>query len=357
MTKNRTWIGVVVVAALAVIIVLVLVVFKPKAGEEAEVEANMAVHTGRVVKMTLHRYVAAYGQVMPQPAGPGLVPADSEIASPVAGVVARVLCVEGQRVAKGAVLFELDDRVALVAVEKARKALDVAQAAFDRQEELLPVEGTSRKAYDEAKGQRDSARGDLAAAETGLALLRIQAPLDGTVVLINSEPGEAVESNTVLAKIIDLNRLIVQAAVPGGEAGALRAGQDAELEGTSTRGGVVYVGSAIDDKTGTIPVRVSFPAGTSLRAGEFLSVRIVSEEHKDVLAVPEKAVVAKTVGGTEGAIVLVQGEKAVHLPVTIGLREGGWVEVKGEGLKEGTEIVTDDAYAVPDEPTKVHTIK
>jgi membrane fusion protein (multidrug efflux system) len=357
MTKNRAWIGLIVLVALAAIIFLVLVVFKPKPAEEEGFETNMAVHTGRVVRMTLRRSVTAYGQVAPQPAGPGQAPADSEVASPLAGVVARVLVIEGQRVAKGTVLFELDDRVAKVAVEKAQKALAVAQAAFDRQEELLPVEGTSRKAYDEAKGLRDAARGDLAAAETDLALLRIQAPLDGTVVLINSEPGEAVETNTVLARIIDLGRLVVQAAVPSREAGSLRAGQKAEFEGSAAPGRVIYVGSAIDDKSDTIPVRVSLPPGTAYRPGEFLSVRVVSEEHSDVLAVPERAVMANTVGGTEGTIVLVKGEEAVHLPVTIGLREGGWVEVRGEGLKEGTEIITDDAYAVPAEPTKIHVIK
>lgn len=356
MTKNRTWIVVVVLAGLALLI-LALIVLKPKAGEEAEAEANMAVHAGKVARMTLHRLVTVYGQVMPQPAGPGQVPADSEVASPMAGVVGRVLCVEGQRVTKGTVLFELDSRLAEVAVDKAQKALAVAQAAFSRQEELLPVEGTSQKAYDEAKGTRDAARGDLAEAETNLALLHIQAPLDGTVVLINSEPGEAVEANTVLAKIIDLGRLVVQASVPSREAATLQAGQRAEFEGTSASGRLVYVGAAVDDKTDTLPVRVSLPAGTNHRPGEFLSVRIISEEHKDILAVPERAVVADTVGGTKGTIVLVQGDKAVHLPVTIGLREGGWVEVQGQGLKEGTEIVTDDAYAVPAEPTRIHIIK
>lgn len=357
MAKSRTGIIVAVVVAALLVAVVLIAFLKPKGEEEKEVEANMAVHTGAVARMTLHRVVSAYGQVMPQPSGPDQAPADSEVASPTAGVVGRILCVEGQRVTKGTVLFELDTRLAEVAVEKARKALVVAQAAFDRQKELLPVEGTSPKAYQQAQGELDAAKGDLAAAETGLALLRIQAPLDGTVVKINSEPGEAVEANTVLAKIIDLGRLVVEAQVPSREAISLKPGQQALFESVAAPGRVVYVGSAIDDKTDTVTVRTSVPPAAGFRPGQFLNVRLVSEERPNVLAVPERAVIANTVGGTEGAIVLVQGEQAVHKPVTIGLRENGWVEVQAEGLKEGMVIVTDDAYAVPQEPTKVHIIK
>ena len=65
---------------------------------------------------------------------------------------------------------------------------------------------------------------------------------------------------------------------------------------------------------------------------------------------------ADTVGAETGLIVVVEGEKALRKPVKLGLREGGLVEVEGEGIKEGQVIVTEDAYAVPDK-TKVHVFK
>jgi len=356
MSKRRTgvWIAVVVVAVLAVVLIAV---FKPKGGGEEETPANMAVHAGTVTKATLHRFITAYGAIMPEPAAPGRVPADAEVASPVAGIVAHIDCVEGQRVTKGTVLFRLDSRVAEVALDKARKAQAFAEANFDRQNKLLPVEGTSKKAYDEAKQQLNAAQADVAAAETDLALLHIQAPLDGTVVQINSEPGEAVELNSIMAKIVDLGRLVAAVNVPSGEAVSLKTGQTALLDTGAVSGIVAYVGSQVDDKTGTVPVRVAIPTSAGLHPGQFLSVRIIADQHKDCLAVPEKAVVADTVGGSTGWIVLVAGDKAVRKPVTIGLREGGLVEVAADGLKEGQAIVSDDAYAVPAEPTVIHIIK
>ena len=355
MSKRRTLISVILLVAAAVAVIVLLKIVGPKANGE-ESAADMAVHVGTISRATLHRFVTAYGAVEPEPAGMGRVPADSEVASPVAGIVAHIDCVEGQSVAKGTVLFRLDSRVAEVAQEKAKKALAFAEENFDRQKKLLAVEGTSKKTYLEAEQQLAASRSEIASAETDLALLRIEAPLAGTVVKINAEPGEAVELNTVLAKIIDLGRLVAAVNVPSREAALLKIGQPAHFDGGASENGVVvYVGSQVDDKTDTIPVRISVPSGAAFHPGQFLSARIVCEERAGCLAVPENAAIIDTVGGETGVIVLVEGDKAVRKPVKFGLREGGLVEVRAEGLKEGMAIVTEDAYAVPGN-TKIHII-
>ena len=357
MSNRRTLISVITLVAAAAAVIFLLKIVGPKAGGEGdEPVADMAVHVGTISRATLHRFVTAYGVVEPEPAGIGRVPADSEVASPVAGIVAHIDCVEGQRVAKGTVLFRLDSRVAEVAREKAKKALSFAEEYFDRQKKLLAVEGTSKKTYLEAEQQLAAARIDLSAAETDLALLRIEAPLAGTVVKINAEPGEAVELNTVLAKIIDLGRLVAAVNVPSREAALLKIGQPAHFDGgVSETGVVVYVGSQVDDKTDTIPVRISVPSVAAFHPGQFLSARIVCEERAGCLAVPENAAIVDAVGGETGAIVLVEGDKAVRKSVKFGLREAGLVEVQAEGLKVGMAIVTEDAYAVPGD-TKIHII-
>ncbi len=357
MINRRTLVIIIVFALVAVAAVLVFKIVRSKAGGEGEaVEADMAVHVGKISRATLHRFVTAYGAVEPEPAGPGRAPADSEIASPVAGVISHIDCVEGQKVAKGAVLFRLDSRVAEVAFEKAQKTVDYAEKNFERQKKLLPVEGTSVKSYQEAEQELASARNELAAAATDLALLKIQAPLAGTVVKINTVPGEAVELNTVLAVIIDLNRLVVTANVPSREAPEIKLGQPGRFGSAAVEGTVVYVGARIDDKTDTVPVRISVPAAAGVNPGQFLTVRVTSGVHPDVLAVPETSVIADFVGAETGQIVVIDGEKGVRKKVTLGFREAGLVEIAGEGLKEGQVIVTTDAYAVPD-GTKIHIVE
>ena len=343
-------------AVLALLVVIVLKLTGSKTGEESEeIAADMAVHVGTISRATLHQAVLAYGTIEPEPAAPGRSPAEAEVASPVAGILAHIDCSEGQKVAQGTLLFRLDSRIADVTYEKAKKTITFAAENFARKKKLLAIEGTSQKDYQEAEQQLNTAHSELAAAETDQALLRITAPLAGTVVKINSKPGESVELNTVLAKIIDLGRLIAAVSVPSSETAPLKVGQAARIEPDIT-GVVVFVGAHIDLQTDTMPVRISVPAHAGFHPGQFVSVRIVCAEHPSCLAVPEAAVISDFAGGDSGFLVLVDGDKAVRKPIKIGLRESGLVEVTGEGLKEGQTIVTEDAYAVPD-ATKIHIIK
>ena len=139
-----------------------LVWFRPiqEPAEDKKPEAEVPVHVGTITRATLRRYVTAYGMVEPDPK------ASARVASPVAGVVADVNCVEGQRVEKGALLFQLDSRAADVAQAFAEKSVE-------RQQKLAKVEGTSQKALQDAEQA-------LAAARTQQALLRIESPTDGS---------------------------------------------------------------------------------------------------------------------------------------------------------------------------------
>ena len=111
-----------------------LVWFKPAKSEEAEKkpETEVPVQVGKLKQVTLHGYVTAYGTVEPEPAGERPA-ASARVVAAVAGVVTEVKCVEGQRVEKGAVLFQLDPRAADVAVDFAEKTLErAAEAGPDR---------------------------------------------------------------------------------------------------------------------------------------------------------------------------------------------------------------------------------
>ena len=343
-------------AAAVLAFIIVGKVAGPKTGEGGdEIVADMAVHVGRIERATLHQFVTIYGTVQPEPAVPGRPPAGAEVASPVAGNLSRIECVEGQKVAKGKTLFRLDSRIADISLSKAIKAEAFARGNFDRQGKLLAAEGTSQKNYLEASQQLSAARSERAAAEADLALLRISSPLTGTVIEINRRPGEAVELNTMLARVVDLDRLVAMVNVPSREVVLLRVGQMAKFEGGAA-GAVNFIGVRIDDRTDTVPVRISVPPSARFRPGQFVAASIACVEHAGCLAVPETAVVSDFAGSDTGFLVLVKGDQAVRRSIRIGLREAGLAEVAGDDLKEGLLIVTEDAYAVPD-GTKIHILK
>lgn len=321
-----------------------LVWFKPAKPEEPETPPNtdVPVHVAKITRATLRGYVTAYGTVEPEPAGERPA-ASAHVSAFVPGVVTQVKCVEGQGVEKGVVLFQLDARAADVAVDFAEKTLE-------RQRKLVQVEGTSQKALQEAEQQ-------LAAARAQQALLRVQAPLAGTVVRVNVKPGEAVDLTSVLAEVVDLDRLVVSANVPSPELAALKLGQPVEVLADKTvspvTGTLTFIGSEVDPKTGSALVRAGLPAHSGLRPGQFVTARIVSVEHKDRLAVPVESVVKDAEGST--VISLVQGDQATQKAVRAGLRDGGLIEVEADGLEPGMTVVTQGAYALPKE-TKVRVL-
>jgi membrane fusion protein (multidrug efflux system) len=326
------------------------------ADEEAAAPTDVAVHVGKVTRETLRAWVSAYGVVEPEP--PGVRPtAGARVSPSTPGVVTRVACAEGQRVEKGQLLFQLDPRTADVAAEKARHAAEYARTTLERQRKLIDVEGTSRRQLLEAEQAVAAAESDLRAAETQQALLRVVAPLAGTVARIAVKAGDGVDLTTTLAEIVNLDRLVVSAGVPSAELGPLRAGQAAEVRGDEPSaviaGTVASIRPEVDPATGTALVRVAVPPGSGLRPGQLVTVRIASEERKDRLTVPAVSVV-KDAQGRE-VIALVANGVARQVPVKSGLRDGGRAEVEGEGLREGLTVVTEGAYALPAE-TKVHVL-
>jgi membrane fusion protein, multidrug efflux system len=355
MNRRRATIGIVVLA-LIVIVTLIVRRVMGTGPEEGDVVTDVAVHVGTVSRATLRRYVTAYGYVEAAPATASRPAAGALISTFVGGVLTAIDCVEGSQVTRGKVLFHLDSRMAQVAVQKAQQEVDFAEKAFGRQQALVSSDGTSQRALQEAQQRLDDARSNLASAETELAYLNITAPITGTVTRLDARVGQFVDANTALAEVVDLNRLVVAAAVPVREAGGLRIGQPVLIgtDSTALHGSLAVVGRDVDMGTGTYRVQASIPSGSGHTPGQFMEVRIVTEEHPDVLVVPEVSLVTRT--GEGSWIMVVDGDQAVRRPVMVGLREAGLVEVSGEGISEGTTLVTLDAYSLPAE-TRIHIVE
>jgi len=288
---------------------------QPKALGETEV----AVHVGKISLATLRHGVTAYGTVEPEPGAADKAPASAQIKSPAAAIVSDVNCFEGQQVEKGQTLFTHNN--------------------------IRKPDGSVEP-----------------------ALLKITAPLSGTVVYVNVRPGEVTdpETQTPLVEVVDLNRLIIAANVPSSQMSALKVGQtveivpqQAEVHDTSATaetavpspapvtltGTVTLIEDRVDPKTDMGPVDISAPAEAGLRPGQFVRVRIITEERRDCLTVPSRSIVKNQSG--EWVIYLVSGKQAIQQPVKVGFREGDTVQVQSLVLQPGDKVVTTGAYGLP----------
>ena len=334
MKPKQILIGGVIVVALGLGVYALIKSHGAAAGSDDEAAAEnvpsvVTVQVGALKQMTLHRFVSGYGTVEAAPATAGQPAAGAQPAAPAGGTVAKVNVVAGQKVAKGDVLVELNSGSA---------TFDSARAEAERQRKLFAEQNESLK--------------NLQAAEAQLAALEVVAPLAGFVTRLNVKPGDAVDVNMPVAEVIDLSRLAVSSGIPAAEAADLKTGQEVLVQTeTPVSATLSFVSPAVDPKTGAVMTWALLPENSGLRPGQFVQLKIVTAIHTNCLAAPSESVVTDESG--KSVIALVNGDTAAQTPVQTGLREDGWVEVAGTGLKEGASVVTVGAYGLP-KTTKIH---
>jgi membrane fusion protein (multidrug efflux system) len=414
-----------------------------KEEEEAEPVTEVPVHVTKITRATLHRYIECLGLVVPELRKNEKDAASARIASPVAGVVAEVLCVEGQQVEKGAVLFKLDDRLARnevnkaeaalasaqatltktktstrpeqialarIALKKAQQAMSFAVKADERQKALAKDQLAAGKQLEESELQLASAKEDHASAEKQLALLEnspspeeiaeatakvteaekalaaahlqeslliVKAPLKGKVVKININPGEPIDTTTILAEIIDVSRLEVLGTLPALQLNELHVGQSASILADRSLSGaapnksdpagksaqdtsldfksaVSSIGQQIDPKNDTITIRVPLAPDAKLIPGQSVRLIVTVLERPHCMVVPEECVFNDKVGIP--VIAVVENNKSSLANVTPGIHENGLIEIEGKDIKDGDTVVSAGAYGLPEE-TKVRILQ
>jgi cobalt-zinc-cadmium efflux system membrane fusion protein len=178
--------------------------------------------------------------------------------------------------------------------------------------------------------------------------VRITLPsrIAGTVIDRSIEAGQPVDPDQSLLTVADLSRVLFRIEVFEVDFGTVAVGQgvEARFESYPERtfsGTIRRLGSVADPETRTIPVWAEIDnADRSLRINMRGSARVVTRETGPVIAVPRNAVLGDA---ANRFVYLDTGPAFVPTPVTLGVEEGGWVEITS-GLIPGDEIVTRGSY-------------
>jgi len=284
----------------------------------------------------------------------------------VAGQVRDVMVREGETVAAGQVLVNMDVAEYQARVDQARGALDAARGQLDiaattrdNNQALLARGFISKNAYTTAASQyeiaranADSARGALDAAQKSLADTVIRSPIAGQVSARTVEPGEKVSPDNRLFDIVDLRQLELAAPVPAAEILRVALGQTVEVsvEGMpgAVPGTVVRINPATQSGSRSIMVyiRVDNPQGL-LRAGMFAEAQLTLAAKAEALTLPQSAL--QGLAG-EPYVYAVEDGRLTQKAVTLGLRgrdaNGPAVEITG-GLAPGARVVRNNLGNLP----------
>jgi Cu(I)/Ag(I) efflux system membrane fusion protein len=198
------------------------------------------------------------------------------------------------------------------------------------------------------------ARSDIAEVErTGQPLrsFPVRAPADGYVSARNAVLGGYVQPGTALFEIADLLTVWVLVDVFEHEVGRVEVGRSARLTlpawpDQPFTGKVDLLYPSVDPRTRTLKLRVVLAnPQLRLRPGMFGEV-VIETATVQALAVPREAVV--DLGSLRYLFVALDGGRFQPRAITVGAREGEWVEVRS-GVSEGERIVTTANFLIDSE--------
>jgi HlyD family secretion protein len=206
----------------------------------------------------------------------------------------------------------------------------------------------------QARAQVAQSQATLNQLEEQLSYTTITSPMDGVILSRDVEIGDAVSSILVLGStatlfmtIGDTQQVYVQGKVDEADIAHVYLGQPARIKVESFRdkvfnGKVTKIAplGVEKDNVTTFEVRVSIDnPGGELKALMTANAEILIEEHKNVLTVPENAVLYDNQKKASVEIPDPKGKEGKKkIPIKVGISNGSRTEVL-EGLKDGDTVV------------------
>ena len=274
------------------------------------------------------------------------------------GVVKRVLVNEGQAVAKGQLIAEMDDTQARNLLSGAEAQMPQANDALQRYKMLHDNGSLPEVQWVEIQSKVAQAKSQLDVAKKNLADCRLVAPVSGIIGKKMIGAGETALPSQAVVSILDISSVKVKVAIPEAEIGGISGNTSSiikvEAIGSSFEGGRIEKGVQADALTHTYDIRINVAnRERKLLPGMVASVSFGSEKSEvktEQLSMPVTAVQKKADGSL--FVWTIEKDSTAHrTTITTGETLGNRIVVT-TGISEGERIVT-EGYQKLSENTKV----
>lgn len=297
---------------------------------------------------------------------------NADIRPQVSGYLLKQNYREGMLVKKGEVLFEIDQRPFVAALQQAQGQEAQAEAEVSKtnmdvqrdtplaKQSAIPQAQLDNdiQAHAAAIAVLKANRAQVEQAKLNLGFTRVRSLIDGIAGIAKGQIGDLVGPTSVLTTVSEVQPIKVYFSVSEQEylpfagrvsefaSGKLRPGRNKVLEliladGSvyPSKGAIVVADRQVDLKTGTIRFAADFdnPRGV-LRPGQFARVRLPTSVAKGALLVPQRSVV-ETQGAYQVAVVT-PDNKAVIKPVKVGQRVGNMWIIQ-EGIQPSDRVIVE----------------
>ena len=296
--------------------------------------------------------------------------ADVVITPQVSGQLMQICVTEGQQVKKGTVLFVIDSRNAQLELEAAQANLQAAEASarsakleYESNKNLFEKNIVSRymldnseNSYKQAQAAVSQAQAAVSRAKVNLGFCTITSPVEGLIGEIPVSEGlqvspgtqlTIVSGNTRMEAVFSVTESILEEAFASGYEGkmedALKHFPDVIFvmkNGTeyTHKGRITSATGVVNAATGTIACKATFPNPEGLLYSGVQGSVVLPDELKDVIVIPQNAVVRLQ----DKALVYKVKADSTATAVTVTYMDSGNGKdfIVTSGLKVGDKIVT-----------------
>lgn len=264
-----------------------------------------------------------------------------ELRPDVEGRIVDIQFREGQLVARGTPLFQIDSIELAAQVAQLTAQRDLAQQDLARTKELVAQNAASTSDLEHAEASHRGAEAQLRLQSTRLARTTVRAPFAGVVGQRFVSLGDYVNTSSRLVSLQTINPQRASFQVPERYARSLQRGQRVTfrvgaITGRDFVGEVDFVDPVVQQPGRTILIKARVPNPQRLlQPGMFIEAHLVTGMRPNAVVVPEDAIVP-----LQGAnyVWVVEEGKANRRQVGLGVRTPGFVEI-ASGVSVGEQVV------------------
>jgi len=299
----------------------------PKEKKQKKVEAYVVKPSLLITEISVSGSLMAYETV--------------DLKNEVAGRVVMINLPEGKFVRKGTLLVKLFDDDLQATLKKLQSQLAIQQQVYNRQSELVKVNGITQNDYDQTGLQLNSLKADIEVEKTMIRKTEVRAPFDGVIGLRSISIGAIITPSTQLATIRTENKIKIDFSVPEKYSSAIKTGMKVKFTMSNNQKAydatVIATEEGIDTSTRNLKVRAIVNGQSKdFISGAFANVTLRLNENKNALLIPTQSIIPQEDNKT---VIVAREGKAHFVTIKTGIRQASNIEIV-DGLQVGDSIVT-----------------
>ncbi len=254
----------------------------------------------------------------------------------------RGLVPKGAHVKAGQPIAQIDDALLRAAFDAANAQYLIAQTNYEKQKKVYDEQALSELQLKTFEYQRDAAKAGADLARARLDKLTIKSPIAGILDARLIDAGEMVGPGVPVAHVVNLGALKVEVGVPERYSSNLSVGDPVQLRvdalpGETFRGGIKFVGAAVNRDSRSIPVEISIAGGGKLKPDMIATASVTLGMKKNCIVISQDYL--QTVDKDRTVVYVENNGVAEERVLTLGGTDGNNVLVLA-GLNAGDRLIT-----------------